>query len=132
MAEKKKSKSNALALLTPNSFVVTLNGETITVAGDKNENAILNMFLAARLRNTLEKHMDTYKADEKILSPKELRDLAGAARDIAAFSAEVYATQDPISPNTEKKADATTDDDPIIFEELSKPPEVITKNEQPT
>lgn len=129
MAKEKKSNKLTVAALTQNSFIVKIGGEDVVVAKDKYENAILNMFLASRLRSTLEKHLDEYKKDEKILSPKELRDLAGAARDIAAFSAEVYEANEPISPNSEKPAEQTTDAD-ISFDTLSTPPKV--NEDEPT
>jgi hypothetical protein len=113
---KKNTKRLAIGTLTPNSFVVSIAGEQVKVASDKFENAIMNMFLASRLRHVLEEHLDQYKRDEKFMSPKELRDLAGAARDIAAFSAEVYAANEPLAPAQEKPVEQSTD---VNFDILS-------------
>jgi hypothetical protein len=122
-AEKKKSKKLAIGSLTPNSFLVNIGGTEVRVPKDKFENALMNMCLSARLRTVLEQHMDEYKKDEKILSPKELRDLAGAARDIAAFSAEVYNASEPIANPSPTQVEQSPGED-ISFDTLSTPPTV--------
>jgi hypothetical protein len=126
LAEKKpKSKSSALAQLTPNAFIVPINGTDVTVAANKEENTILNMLLASRMRAVIQKTMEDYKDDEVKFTPKELRDLAAAARDVAAFSAEVYASAEPLG-KTEKPAEQEND---LSFEVLTKPVEEEKPNE---
>lgn len=126
---KKSTKKLAIAMLTPNSFTISVDGESVKVASDKTENAIMNMFLASRMRHVLEQHLDEYKKGEKLMSPRELRDLAGAARDIAAFSAEVYAANEPIAPAQEKPVEQSTD---VNFDILSEIKPEETKPEPPT
>jgi hypothetical protein len=123
MAATKASKKSAIERLTPNAITVRVNGEDVRVATSREEDQIMNMFLAARIRNVLNKTMDDYKNDEVKLTPKEIRDLAAAARDIATFSAEVYAAAEPIkdSPKPTEAPDATE----INFETLHNVPEVI-------
>lgn len=120
---KKKSKALVASSLAPKSIVVSVNGEEVMVPQDKHENAVLNFFLAARMRKVFENHLDMYKQDELKMSPKEIRDLAAAARDIAAFSAEIYAANEPIETGGEKKAQEVETED-IPFDDLSKLPEV--------
>lgn len=123
MAKKDKKPPTTISSFVPKSFTISHAGESVMVPHDAYENALLNMFLAARLRATLEHHMNEYKKDEKILSPKELRDLAGAARDIAAFSAEVYNANEPIANPSPTQVEQSPGED-ISFDTLSTPPTV--------
>ncbi len=131
MANKKKpSKALVASNLAPKSIIVSVNGENVMVPSDKYENAMLNMYMAARMRKLVEDHLDMYKKDEVKLSPKELRDITAAGRDVAAFSAEVYLNNEPIETGGEKKAQEIEADD-IPFNDLSKLPEVKTNEQSP-
>lgn len=97
-------KSTELARLIPNAFVVKRpEGEDLIVASNADENKILNYILASQIRSLIEKNLKEYTNLEKILSPKELKDLADAGRSLAEFSATVYEGPAAVS---EKKAEA--------------------------
>jgi hypothetical protein len=117
MAEKKRKKSELVTNLAPKAFTVAINGDDVLVPANKDENAIMNMIVAARMRHLLQQTMDSYKDDGVKLTPKEMRDLAAAGRDIAAFSAEVY----PNEPVNERPNEVAQADD-INFEELHTSP----------
>lgn len=122
MAAEKKPKKSAIERLTPNAITVRVNGEDVRVATSREEDQVMNMFLAARIRNVLNKTMDDYKNDDVKLTPREIKDLASAARDIATFSAEVYAAAEPIkdSPKPTEAPDVTD----ISFAALHSTPQI--------
>ncbi len=133
MAEKKPSKNKALAMLTPNAIKTSINGEEIVVAGNKGENDVLNMVVAAQMRNMLQENIKRYKESGQTLTPKELKELAEAARNIAEFSGEIYkgaeslderSTENSKEPG-EKKVEGTLSD--ISFDKI-KPIEVKTND----
>jgi hypothetical protein len=127
MAEKPK-KVALIKQLTPNSIVMTIDGQEVRVAMDKEENAILNMILASQGRSLIQRALKHWQEQDQIPLPKELRDIAGAMRDIAAFSAEVYATAAPPNTNQEKPVEVTE----INFDDLNKKPEEPIPNEPTT
>ncbi len=119
MAEKKKSKVSTLGLYTPEAITLRIGGEDVVVATSKGENAFLNMVLASQGRSLIQRTLAHWKDQDQIPSPKELRDIAGAMKDIAVFSAEVYATADPVpTKDPEKRAEQAED---INFDDLTKP-----------
>lgn len=120
---KKPNKSTAIERLTPNAVTITVKGEELRVATDASENSIMNMIMASQMRSMIQKAMEDYRNDEVKLTPKEIRDLAGAAKDIATFSAEVYAAAEPIT-QAPKPTEAPTDVTDINFESLHNVPEV--------
>jgi hypothetical protein len=115
----KTSKSTILQLL-PNSVSIKIDGEDVRVATDRHENAIMNMILASQLRSKLQTQMKSYTEDEVKLTPREMRDLAAAARDIASFSAEVYGSTEGIG--TEKQEKTVEKDDSMDFSALTVQP----------
>jgi hypothetical protein len=119
-----KKKPSALDRLTPNAITILIKGEEIVVPSNRDENTIMSMVLASQVRTLLQASIKKYKDDDTTLTPKELRDLAGAARDIATFAAEVYAAAEPISqaPKPTEAPDVTD----ISFESLHNTPEVQT------
>lgn len=120
MAEKKKC--TALARLTPNTVSVVMDGKEVRVPLNKDENAILNMIMASQGRSLIQRAMKKWEDDEQTPTPKELRDIAGAMRDIAGFSAEVYASTPAVEPPSEKLVDKP--DGALDFSKMSKPIEV--------
>lgn len=108
-----KSKS-ALARLTPNSETIVIDGQVVRVATDKAENAILNMILAAQGRAQVQRALKHWSDMDQIPSPKELRDIAGAIRDIAQTTKEIYEQADalpgkPVSSGESHKDPITLD-----------------------
>jgi hypothetical protein len=111
-------KKNAVQTLAPNAISVVVNGEEVMVPADKLENAVMNMILASQARHLVQKALKKWDEADETPSPKELRDIAAAMRDIAQFSAEVYEKNEPISESEKKVEPAKADD--VTFEELGK------------
>lgn len=76
--------------LTPNAITINIDGEDVRMATSKEENDTMNMLMASQMRHLINSMMAKYKQKEAVLTPKELSDLAKAARDVASFSQEVY------------------------------------------
>jgi hypothetical protein len=96
-------KSRELASLTPNAKEFKVDGQTIVVAFNGDENRILGFIVAAQIRSIIQKSLKRYSESEAPLSAKELKDIAEAGRTLAEFSAKLYEGSDPIQ--TEKKAE---------------------------
>jgi hypothetical protein len=132
MAEKKNSRS-ALTRLTPNSVDMKIDGQDIRVATDSSENRIMNMVMASQMRSLIQQSLKKFAEQDVTLTPKEIRDMAEAAKSVAAFSAEVYSVGEGIDVNkSEKPAEnqETSDAEPDFASLVSpKIPEVETKQE---
>lgn len=110
-----------IANLVPNSFEVSINGREVRIAASKEENTILNMITAGQMRALLQEHVKKYQDTESTLTPKELRDLAAAARDIATFSAEVYVSSEPmVAVASSKEPESDIDFEAILTKEDGK------------
>lgn len=96
-----------MARLLPTAIEVKEGDDTIVVAGSPEENRILNYYLAAKIRAILDKAIQRYKDGEVLLTPRELRDLAGAGRDLSEFSATLYKESEPL--NAAKPVEQITD-----------------------
>lgn len=127
MASKKKSPVTSIARFTPNSIKIDNDGQEVIVPLDKHENAFLNMVLAAQGRAMIQQALKAWKDLGQTPSPKELRDIAGAMKDIASFSAEIYAN----TPEQPKPAEQQVAAEDINFDELSKPVEPNTGDGKP-
>lgn len=116
-----------LARLLPKSIEVKADGKAVIVAGNAEENRILNYFLAAQIRDLLEENLKRYKDLEKLLTPRELKELADAGRTLSEYSATVYKEGEPIEPS-EQKVEPTSD-----IPDFSKlnPIETTTEQENP-
>lgn len=133
MAEEDDIKSkSALARLTPNSTTIVIDGQVVRVATDKAENAILNMVLAAQGRAQVQRALKHWNDMEQIPSPKELRDIAGAIRDIAQTTKEIYEQADAIpAPSTPGKSqDPITLDFSKLASKAKKVEEVKEEDEE--
>lgn len=95
--------SSTIKRLTPNSVDVKIDGSEVRVAFSKDENAILNMIMASQMRAMIQAAIKSYKDKDAVLSPKEIADLAKAAKDVASFSAEIYSGAGEI--NKDEKED---------------------------
>ena len=98
MAEDRKEKL-AMTKMVPGAIVVKIDNDEIRVATNSEENSILNAILASQGRSLIQQQIKMWKEKEATMSPKELRDLAGAMRDIAEFSAEVYKSNPKLVKN---------------------------------
>jgi hypothetical protein len=100
--------TTTLARLIPHSLEVKSGDETVVVAGNSEENRILNYFLAAKIRALLESNIAKYKDAETTLTPRELKDLADAGRSLSEFSATLY-QQDVTLATPEQRVESTQD-----------------------
>lgn len=125
MAIDKKGKE-ALKALLPNAVEIKIDGMDVRVATNKSENQIMNMMLASQMRSLIHQTIKNYKDDEVKLSPKELKDLSDAARNVAQFSAEIYL--DPAADIKPPERNAEKPDD-IDFSKL-KPINVETEEKK--
>ena len=91
-----KGKTSTEAALLPNATRVIIDGQTLVVPFDKNENANANKILAAQMRQAIQLAIKSYKDGEQTLTPKELNDLAMAVKNIAGMSKDVYEAAEPI------------------------------------
>jgi len=92
--------------LIGNSISVTeSNGDTLIIPSDKAGNRVANMILAAQIRSLIQGSIKTYKEKEMLPTPKDLKDLAEAAKSLNQFSGEVYKDDDgtPLQQETAKK-----------------------------
>lgn len=103
-------KSTALARLAPNLIEIKNDdGSVMQVPTNMEENKILNMVLAARVRAFFESALKKYIDGDSQPSPKDLKDIAEAFNKIAEGSGAIYATgaDDILTPTVSKK-------DPIV------------------
>lgn len=118
-----------LSRLTPKSISVKTEKGTIILAGDADENRILNYLLAAKIRAFIEENLERYQAAESQASPKDLKDIVEAARGLFESTAELYKGGEPVT--NERAVDAipidTTD-----FSKLNKNDDPAGKTDAPT
>lgn len=113
-----KTKEELLNDLMPSSIVVkTDDGGELRVAMNKDENNIMSMILAAQLRAMIQRTIKTYEEKEAIPSPRELRDLAAAVKEINESSGAIYDRMEPLP--TEKQALPPAQDDDADFSKLT-------------
>lgn len=79
----------------------------------------MNTVLAAQMRALIQEMIKKYKDGDSTLTPKELNDLASAAKNTAAFSNEVYAGLTEL-PKPAEQASTPSSDEPD-FSKLGKP-----------
>jgi len=89
MAEKQKKGSSALTRLVP-STTVRIDGHDVMVPNGVSENANANRLLASQMRDLFQRQLKKYKDGDVGMTPKELKELSDAARNIAEFSGIVY------------------------------------------
>jgi len=92
----------------PSVTIKTSATESVIVPSEKAGNRVANMILAAKIRALIESSITTYKDKDMLPTPKDLKDLAEAAKSLHQFSGEVYKEDDtPISqPKQIEKAAA--------------------------
>lgn len=125
----KKSPSNLIALV-PSSQIVDREGEEILVAGNTGDNLFLSKLMFAEMRHSFHKQLAKYREDEAQFTPKELKDMAEAARIIAQGSGEVYKDADA-KDGTNRQSEPEPAS-PIDFGALTKVTEVETTQHEPS
>src|SRR5690349_1186230 len=66
------------------------DGDSVIVPTEKSGNRVANMILAAQIRHMIQNSIKTYKDKDMLPTPKDLKDLAEAAKSLHQFSGEVY------------------------------------------
>lgn len=99
------AKPTSLSRLIPKSIQVKTDDGSIVLAGNAEENKILNYLLAAQIRDLMEHTLKKYKDGEVRFTPREMKELAEAGRILAEFSAEVYKGGEGVPQDGEKQAE---------------------------
>ena len=111
------AQSKQLSKLVPESVSISIEGSSpVLVATTARENRFLNYFIAAQIRDMIQRSIAANRDKDNVATPKELRDLAEAGRALAQFSAELYQDDQPI-PGI-KQAEQPKSDDIIDFDNL--------------
>lgn len=136
MSSDKKKASRQLALLVPNAIRVQVDGGEIFVASNREENSMMNMVVASQIRSVLQETIKRLKERDVTLTPKELKELSDAARNVAEMSDSIYAGSEPITDQTDKDKEKnvtgqSTDLSSIDFNVMVKKPEDANKDLQP-
>ncbi len=116
-------KSTALERLIPKRIEVKTDSGVIIVAGNAEENKILNYLLAAQIRDVMKNTIQKLKDQEVMLTPKELKELADAGKSLAEFSATVYKDEADLNPPGEKPAEKVAAEVDSAFDVLTPKPE---------
>jgi hypothetical protein len=104
MAKQKQDPALALEAIIGSSVRVDDGkGGNFLVPSGQVENRIANQILASQMRHLIQEHIKTFRDKEAVLTPKEIRDMAEAARSVATFSGEVYSQGESIPPRNEIK-----------------------------
>lgn len=106
-----KKKSGALARLVESIEIKNPDGTITQVPVTKEDNDNLNKILASQMRDLIQKSIHKF-AGQDHMTPKELKELTEAARNVAEFSGEVYKAGESLDENNVKRVD------PIVSEVL--------------
>lgn len=107
MAAKKKPAT--LARLVESIEIKNADGTITMVPVTKEDNDNLNKILASQMRDLIQKSIQKFGSLDH-LTPKELKELTEAARNVAEFSGEVYKSGDSIDDNNVKRVDPVVSD----------------------
>lgn len=132
MPKKQDREATSLAKLTPDSIAIMVDGEELRVAGNAQENDLMNKVNACRVRALFQKTLKDYADDNLKLGPKELKDLVEAARHVATLCGEAYAKEETnsLARNVTPQAENLAAD--IDFSVTTKIPEVTkTQSDNP-
>lgn len=105
-------KSSTLARLITSIEVKQVDGTILNVPVGQEDNATANKILITQVRSMVTDAIKTYREKGAVLTPKDLRELAGAARDVADSSNEIYKQgdlPDPSGQPNEKKLEPLAD-----------------------
>lgn len=123
MASKKKS--STLARLMDSVEIKNTDGDTVMVPVTAEDNIIANKILASQMRALIQKSIQKFGGQD-FLTPKELKELTEAARNVAEFSGEVYKPGDSLEPKRVEGSDETISD-VIDFSKLTNQKQSGTK-----
>lgn len=105
----KQKKSSALARLVDSIEIKNSDGSTTMVPVSAEDNATANKILASQMRNLIQKSIVKF-GDLALMTPKELKELAEAARNVAELSGEVYKSGESIGDGNEKTIEPAVTD----------------------
>lgn len=104
-------KSSAMARLVTSIEIKHDDGTVTNVPVSKEDNSVANKVLITQVRTMISGAIKEYKDKGITLSPKDLRELASAVREVADSSTEIYKDgEDVVPPSTEKKVEALPDE----------------------
>ena len=91
----------SLADLIGNSISIKLDdGTMVIVPADVAGNRVANQVVAAEVRHIIQKSIKKYRDQDLMPTPKDLKDLASAAAELARFSGEIYREADGEIPTS--------------------------------
>jgi hypothetical protein len=100
------------------------DGGIVIVPSERSGNRVANMILAAQIRHLIQESIKSYKDKDMLATPKDLKDLAEAAKSLHQFSGEVYKEDEPM-PNAPKKIrEPSKADDDISFDSAIETPPI--------
>ncbi len=95
---------SSINALTPNALAVTINGKELRVASNKAENNMMNMIVMAQMRHMIQNHLKRYEDEERLLTPKEVKDMADAIKAMAGASQDIYSLGENDAPKRQEVA----------------------------
>lgn len=104
----KGKKSGALARLVSSIEINNPDGTVTHVPISAEDNSTANKILASQMRELISKSIHKFGGLD-VMTPKELKELTEAARNVAEFSGEVYKSGESIETG-EKRAEPVLED----------------------
>lgn len=122
-----KPVSTALTKLTPNAIIVSDGEEKVRLPGTKEEAELLNNFVSSKMRNILLDQMKRYKDGDVQFTPKEIKDLAEAAKGIRELTKDMIFPNDALadSPRAMKEAAEQKTEGDVDFSKIAEIPKVV-------
>lgn len=94
----------------------------VVIPADKKGNTIANMIVAAEVRNMIQRTIKKYREQDLMPNPKDLKDLAEAARSLATFSGDVYKDDDAsLNAQPKKVEKAPAEEADVSFDSIEIP-----------
>lgn len=93
------------------------DGAVVIVPSEKSGNRAANMILAAQLRHLIQNSIKTYREKDMLATPKDLKDLAEAAKSLHQFSGDVYREDDAGQTAMPKKIKDSRDTTEVSFDD---------------
>lgn len=111
-----KAEQKAITKLVPQSTKVLVDGQEIIVAANAQENDILNKIVVGQVRTALTEALKRYKDKDMLPTPRELKELTAAVKEMTELSANVYKGSKSIDEVPEQKNVTKTDADEDIID----------------
>jgi len=121
-----KKKSSTTARLMTSIEVAQEDGTSLMIPVSAEDNAIANKILASQMRALIQKHIAKIGGLDMV-TPKELKELTEAAKNVAEFSGNVYKTGDNLDGGESKPKEENVTNT-VAFDSLISP----AKTEEPS